>query len=134
MQRTNTVLYVDDDIDDFSLISEAFAKYSDSLTVVHAGNGAKGIEILKQMNEKKTLPCLLIIDINMPILDGRQMLKEVKDVPDYAEIPVIMFSTSAAPNDRLFAADQKVEYVIKPVSFSELKELVQHFVNKFRLI
>lgn len=131
MQTSHNILYVDDDIDDFILFSEAFERYTDDGTVVHAGNGAEGLSMLREMDEREALPCLLVIDINMPLMDGRRMLEELKRLPRYKDIPVIILSTSASPRDRLFAEKLGADFVTKPVSYNELKSLVRQFVTKY---
>jgi len=89
MKRSYTILYVDDDADDLALISEAFEKYTDHLKVLHAANGVEGLKVLDKLHKEDKLPCLLIIDINMPIMDGKQMLKMLRDQRTYTQLPVI---------------------------------------------
>ena len=130
MKRSYTVLYVDDDIDDLLLISEAFEKYTDHLTVVHANNGAQGLKALEDMQEN--LPCLLIIDINMPIMDGKEMLVKIREHSQFKNLPVIMFSTSDSSKDKEFAEDHDAEFFSKPGNYNELRMLVEQFVRKCR--
>jgi CheY-like chemotaxis protein len=49
---------------------------------------------------QESLPCLLLIGINMPIMDGKQMLEKLREPPDYNDMPVILFSTSRSANDK----------------------------------
>src|SRR5689334_22722205 len=127
MKRSYTILYVDDDIDDLYLISDAFEKYTDHLTVVHAGNGLHGLQVLQKMNDKAELPCLVIIDINMPVMDGKQMLKKLRERPQYKDLSVILFSTSQLPADKEFAQSYEAEFISKPINYSEMKSLVEQF-------
>ena len=116
MKRSYTILYVDDDIDDLLLISEAFEKYTDHLTVVHASNGAEGLKALEKMGEK--LPCLLIIDINMPVKNGKEVLAEIKSDEELSKIPTVMLSTSENTKDVEDAFNGGASlYVRKPYSF-----------------
>lgn len=130
MSSRYTILYVDDDMDDLLLISEAFEKYTDHLKVVHAGNGVEGMTRLKSMQAEGSLPCLVILDINMPIMDGKELLKAMRQEKAFQELPVILFSTSSNPRDRLFAKNLDAEYVTKPLSYGEIKHLVSEFVTK----
>lgn len=132
MKRSYTVLYVDDDIDDLYLISDAFEKYTDHLTVVHAGNGMHGLQVLQKMNDNGELPCLVVIDINMPIMDGKQMLKKLRELPRYKDLSVILFSTSNSSVDKEFARSYQAEFISKPLSYSEMKSLIAQFVSKCR--
>ena len=133
MKRRYTILYVDDDADDLALISEAFEKYTDDLRVLHAGNGIEGLKLLEKMHNEHRLPCLLIIDINMPIMDGKQMLRKLREQVSYRELPVILFSTSNSMRDHQFAEKHDAEFISKPTKYGELKALVEQFVSKCRL-
>jgi CheY-like chemotaxis protein len=73
VKKSYTILYVDDDIDDLLLISEAFQKYTDHLTVIHASNGVEGLKCLNKFLQQGKLPCLVILDINMPVMNGKEM-------------------------------------------------------------
>ena len=130
MKRSYSILYVDDDIDDLFLISEAFEKFTDDLRVVHADNGVEGLKTLEKMQDN--LPCLLIIDINMPIMDGKEMLVKLRAHSQFKNLPVIMFSTSGSEKDKQFAQDNHAEFISKPASYNELKSLVEQFVSKCR--
>jgi CheY-like chemotaxis protein len=133
MERSYTILYVDDDIDDLHLITEAFEKYTDHLTVIHAYNGFEGLMALDRMRKEEALPCLLIIDINMPVMDGKQMLKKLREGSVYQDLPVILFSTSKSQTDGAFAEKYDAEFISKPGKYTELKDLVEQFVNRCRI-
>lgn len=133
MRTSYTILYVDDDQDDLLFIAEAFEKYTDHLRVIHAGNGAEGLATLRNMEDKGSLPCLLILDINMPVMNGKEMLKRVKEHPRYKNIPVILFSTSSNPLDKKFAENLGADFITKPSCFNDLESLVDEFVSKCKL-
>lgn len=133
MDRSYTILYIDDDDDDLMIIAEAFEKYTDNLRVVHAYNGNEGLQVLRNMKEKIMLPCLIILDINMPVMDGKQTLAEIKRNKDYENIPVVMFSTSNSVYDKNFAERLGAEFITKPASYSDIQSLVKEFVNKCQL-
>jgi len=132
MKRSYTILYIDDDADDLLLISEAFEKYTDHLTVVHAANGLEGLRVLEKMRSNEKLPCLIIIDINMPIMDGKQTLRKLREQIAYKGLPVIMFSTSQSQSDLRYAENYDAEFISKPSKYNELKDLVEQFVSKCR--
>lgn len=133
MKKSYTILYVDDDHDDLMLIADAFEKYTDHLRVVHAHNGLEGLSALKKMQENGSLPCLVILDINMPKMDGKEMLRRLRSDSDFKNIPVILFSTSSSAKDKDFALDFDADFITKPVSFSNLQFLIAEFVSKCRL-
>src|SRR5919112_921682 len=96
-----TVLCVDDDADDREVVCYTINEIDPSLQVVHAVNGVEAIEYLVKAKEDAALPCLVILDINMPKMDGKQTLAEIKKDKQLCELPIVIFSTSDNPIDRM---------------------------------
>jgi CheY-like chemotaxis protein len=123
------VLCVDDDPDDRELIRNAIFKIDSSFTVVHATNGKEALQYLNRADESD-LPCLVILDINMPVMDGKQTLVEIKSNDKWNEVPIVVFSTSAHPSDLYFCRQYGVELVTKPADFNQItieaEKLLQH--------
>lgn len=130
MNTSYTILYVDDDHDDLMLIADAFENYTSHLRVVHAYNGLEGLAALEKMKEKGSLPCLVILDINMPRMNGKEMLKRLRASSEFKDLPVILFSTSNSTSDKQFARELNADFITKPVSFSNLQALITEFVSK----
>ena len=130
--RSYTILYVDDDHDDLLLVSEAFEKHTDDLRVIHAYNGLEALRILGKMKLDNSLPCLIILDINMPVMDGKETLKAIKDAEHFKEIPAVLFSTSTSGPDKKFAEDLGADFITKPIKYAHLENLVEQFVEKCR--
>ena len=68
------ILLVDDDPDDLMLLSEALFSADNSIELKEAGDGRAALNFLRSLNNKATHPCLIVLDINMPVLDGRELL------------------------------------------------------------
>lgn len=130
MRKSYTILYVDDDQDDLMLIAEAFEKYTDHLRVIHAYNGFEALQCLSKMNEQGLLPCLIILDINMPVMDGKVTLSKIKSSEKYSHIPVVMFSTSSSRADKSYAENLGADFITKPVTFGDMKSLVSQFAER----
>ena len=130
MSRSYTILYVDDDHDDLLIISDAFEKYTDNLRIVHAHNGHEGLQVLNNLQDK--LPCLIIMDINMPLMDGKETLAAIRKNKIYDNIPIVIFSTSEKPEDKKFAASLDADFITKPIRYSAMEKLVSEFVEKCR--
>ena len=130
MKSSYTILYADDDKDDLSIISEAFEKHTDHLRITHAYNGAEALQYLSHMRHSSILPCLIILDINMPLMGGLEALQEIKKVEEYRNLPVVMFSTSSNPEDRKLAQSLGADYITKPARYREWENLVELFVEK----
>src|SRR4051812_44019319 len=114
MISQHTILYAEDDIDDLFIVREAFEQH-DHIEVVHAPNGSDALKLLNHMLAEKCLPCLVILDINMPVMDGREVLMQIKQSEKLKDIPVVLFSTSNSIKDRSFAEMYQTELIVKPV-------------------
>jgi CheY-like chemotaxis protein len=123
------VLCVDDDPDDRELIRNAIFNVDPSYTVAHATNGKEALQYLSRATENE-LPCLVILDINMPVMDGKQALVEIKKIKKLDQVPIVVFSTSSHPSDLFFCKQHGVELVTKPANFKQItreaERLLQH--------
>jgi len=132
MTRSYSILYVEDDLDDLLIIAEAFEKHTDNLKIIHAHHGNEALQILNLLFLQDKLPCLIIMDINMPIMDGKETLASIRRHKAYDNIPIVIFSTSEKPEDKKFAADLDADFITKPIQFSAMEKLVGEFVEKCR--
>src|SRR5687768_16326383 len=90
----NIVLYADDDPDDLELVQEAFNRYSKNVDVVTVTDGGQALRRLQDLSESDMVPCLIILDINMPILGGKEVLVHLREHEKFATVPVVLFTTS----------------------------------------
>jgi len=121
------IMIVDDDEDDIALFCEAVTHIDKNLVCATAGNG---IEALKKLKTYTRLPKCIFLDVNMPLMDGRQTLKTLRNDPKYAGIPVIMYSTTQNEREIMHYIDQGAAFVVKPTSFSKIIEVIrQHLRN-----
>ena len=128
-KHTHTILYAEDDLDDLFMIKQAFEQYDGSTRLIHTSNGFEALEFLKQAKRNHSLPCLLVLDINMPGMDGREALIRVRQTEDFASLPVVLFTTSSSELDRAFARKWGAEFVTKPLVYSELEKLAKQFLS-----
>lgn len=118
------ILVVDDELDLVSTVAYRlkFAHYE----VVTAGNGQ---EALAKAAEEK--PDLILLDTNMPVMNGHEMLKRLRSDPDLKHIPVIMLTARAAPEDIVAASAYGIaDYTTKPFDITELIEKVRTALNR----
>lgn len=125
----NIVFYADDDIDDLELVQDAFARYSNNVEVVTAKNGIQASAYLEALGEKDPAPCLIILDINMPLLNGKEVLKKVRSNPRFESIPVVLFTTSSQPQDQEFAKKFNAGFVTKPLDVSQMEVITELFID-----
>ena len=119
-----SVLLVEDDPGDVVLIEEAFEhnKVRNSLKIV--GDGVEAMAYLK--DEANSRPDLVLLDLNLPRKDGREVLEEVKADTDLRTIPIVVLTTSEAEEDILRSYDLHANaYVTKPVDFERFIEVVR---------
>lgn len=125
----NIVLYADDDIDDLELVTEAFVKYSNHLELKTVTDGLEVLSYLKNISEQDVMPCLVILDINMPKLNGRETLLQMRGLKQCKEVPAILFSTSSQPYDKDFAASYNAGFITKPMDYRQMDMIAIQFIN-----
>ncbi|GAA4341366.1 response regulator [Flaviaesturariibacter amylovorans] len=125
MTASKYIIYVEDDPDDVLLLREAFTGIDD-YDLLSLENGA---ELLRYLDDAIHLPSLIILDINMPVLNGRETLKLLKQHPVYSGIPVVMFSTGSHASEIVFVSAYKTDLVVKPYDFNSLRHTVRHLVS-----
>jgi CheY-like chemotaxis protein len=124
----HTILYAEDDLDDLFMIRQAFEQFDGTTQIVNATNGFEALEQLNEAKAEKNLPCLIILDINMPGMNGREALIRIRQSEDFKNIPVVLFTTSSSELDKVFAKKWGAEFITKPLIFSELEALAKRFV------
>ncbi|HET8620607.1 MAG TPA: response regulator [Acidimicrobiales bacterium] len=132
--RPIEVLLVEDDEGDVLMTREALdeGKVLNRLSVV--GDGVQAIAYLRQEKpfSTATRPDLVLLDLNLPRRDGRQVLAEVKTDPDLRRIPIVVLTTSEAEEDVLRSYDLHANaYVTKPVDFDRFVEVIRQIDEFF---
>lgn len=119
-------LIVDDDHEDHQIIKEAFTMFTTVTRTIHyVDNGQRALDFLTGCKNANEMPCLIVLDINMPLLNGLETLKILKEHEIYKTIPVVIFSSSYNPTDLEIARQHgAADYFTKPNSFSQYKEIV----------
>lgn len=125
----NIVFYADDDTDDLELVQDAFALYSNNVEVVTAKDGMQACAYLESLSEDDPAPCLIILDINMPLLNGKEVLKKIRSNPRFENIPVVLFTTSSLPQDNEFAKKYKAGFVTKPLDVAQMEVITELFID-----
>lgn len=118
------VYLADDDEDDRLLFSDAVESIIDDSEVTTFVDGEKLIRHLK--TNPDVIPFIFFIDINMPRMDGFQCLKTIKEMPQYKDVPVVMYSTSSSQADIARSRELGASlYVQKPYNYEVMKVLMQ---------
>src|SRR4030095_10597401 len=124
MPKVELLFLIDDDADDQHVFAEALCEVDNSVILVTASNGLEALDTLE--NHRSRLPDLIFLDLNMPKMNGKQFLKEIKLSPHFSKIPVVIYSTSSATSDRedsfnLGASD----FIVKPNSYGEVCDAIR---------
>lgn len=128
-----TILWADDDQDDLMVMREVMHEIDATCDIVEVENGRKVMEFLSAAKQKDQFPCLIVLDMNMPIMSGRETLAAIKADPQLSSIPVVVFTTSNSELDRVFCKRYGVEMLTKPLTFSGTKQIVSELFNYCRL-
>ncbi|MDM4140806.1 two-component system response regulator [Mycobacterium sp. 1165196.3] len=138
--RAIDILLVEDDPGDELITREAFEhnKLKNRLHVAH--DGEEGLNYLYRRGEYADAPRpdLILLDLNLPKYDGRQLLEKIKSDPDLARIPVVVLTTSSAEEDILKSYKLHANaYVTKPVDLDQfmkaVRQIDEFFVQVVRL-
>ena len=132
--KSISILMADDDPDDRMLMKQALAENELPNVIEFVENGADLMDYLhkrgKYVSEKTFRPSLILLDLNMPKMDGREALRLIKSDPDLRRIPVIVLTTSKAEEDIFQTYDLGVNsFICKPVRFQELVEVTREIGN-----
>lgn len=125
--RSIRLLMAEDDLEDQMLVRKAFERshLANALTIVNDGE-----ELLDYLHRRGSYgdaprPDLILLDLNMPRMDGREALALIKATPELRTIPVVVLTTSSADEDIIRSYDLGVSsYIQKPVTFEKLVEVV----------
>jgi CheY-like chemotaxis protein len=122
------ILYVDDDTDDHTLFAEAIKKIYPNLKCFLLSSADEALQFLD-----KERPLCIYLDVNLPGMDGFQLLEAIKSDPKNDDIPVFLLSTAASPeNIKLAKILGAKEYLTKPNSYRELEDTLKRcFVQYF---
>jgi len=125
------IVMADDDDDDCMLATEAFeeSRAEGVFSCVQDGLELMDYLLRSSNNENEThasLPALILLDLNMPRKDGREVLKEIKSDPAFQNIPIVVLSTSREEEDIAFSLRMGANFFItKPATFDEWVEMIQ---------
>jgi len=130
------VLMADDDEDDCMLAKDAFEESKAHGAFYCVETATELMDYLsgsgKHGKEPRTLPALILLDLNMPRKNGRQVLMEIKSVPAYQNIPIVVLTTSRQEKDVAFCREMGArDFITKPVLFSEWVKMMIYLAKSW---
>ena len=117
------ILYAEDDYDDFEAVKEALHQLSSEYELVHASNGTEVISFLEKGPHR--LPSLFLLDLNMPVMDGKEVLKWLKSKEQFKSLPIMVFTTSSREEDVKLCQLYACTFFRKPTLYRDLLHVVQ---------
>ena len=128
-KNANYVLIIEDSQDDFEMISRTFKRVEFFPDIHHCTDGNEAMEFLLYASLSQSLnalPSLILLDLNLPGMDGREILLKIKSNKALKRIPVIILSTSHNQDDIEFSLRQGAEkYLCKPISAADFAVAVK---------
>lgn len=129
MNTTSAILLVEDDVVDVMTVKRAMRDLGMPNPLRVAGNGEEALRDLRAPDHP--LPGLILLDLNMPRINGVEFLRLVKGDDQLRRLPVVMLTTSRQETDRLQSYDLGVAgYIVKPVEYPRFVEVMQH-INQY---
>jgi CheY-like chemotaxis protein len=132
-----TVLYVEDEENDILFMKLAFKQVGLELVLQPVVDGQKAIAYLAGEGGyadrgRYPLPALILLDLNLPLISGFEVLEWLRKQPELAWVPVVIFSSSGRPEDREKAHELGAnDYVLKPASGMQFSEIVRTFHQRW---
>ena len=124
MSDKPTILLLEDDRVDAMTVKRALKEIHITNPLDIVGNGEEGLTYLRDSKRKN--PCIILLDLNMPKMNGIEFLKIVKKDKDFKRLPVIVLTTSTEEQDKVDSFNLGVAgYMLKPVDYQQFVEVVR---------
>ena len=128
------ILLVEDNPVDLDLTLRAFAAKNISNPIQIARDGEEALKYFERWKNGEPTPIVILLDLNMPKINGLEVLEKLKSHPVYKTIPVVVLTTSSESSDLQKAYQLGVNsYIVKPVSFENFLDVVGHIDLYWRL-
>lgn len=121
------ILYAEDDREDADVFREVVESLNSKIICLTVNDGT---EVFTFLQDAVTLPDLIFMDVNMPLMNGKDCLVKLKSNKEFKSIPVFIYTTSKLPRDiEEFKKLGAAEYLIKPSSFSEMSKMLSNVIG-----
>ncbi len=119
------VIFADDDADDLELITGFFKQYNSDVHVLEFKDGREVLKFLNDFAVTIHKPLLIVLDINMPRMNGRETLIAIRNHPGFKHTPVIVYTTSASRDDQEFCQQYHASWINKPCTIEDVKSIAK---------
>lgn len=116
------IIFADDDADDLELITGFYKQFDRETTVLEFKDGK---EVIKFLDDFAIAPALIVLDLNMPRMNGRETLAHIRTRTLFPYIPVVIFTTSMNKQDEAFCQLYNASWINKPNHVNEVKQVAR---------
>ncbi|MBL7696716.1 MAG: response regulator [Chitinophagaceae bacterium] len=122
-------------MEDQDVFADMLNEIAPDVSLVTVNDGEETFDFLENLHPGSSFPCLILLDVNMPKLNGIETLEKIKKISRYRSVPVILFSTAINNNEikNIFSLGA-IDYVKKPTKYSEFESIVLRFVNHCEVV
>ena len=134
-ERLFDIFIAEDNNDDIFLIKLALSEYFLQSNLLIANNGKTAIKLFDELiTQNKKLPDLIILDINLPMINGIEVLKEIKSKDISKSIPTVIFTSSDSTSDMNYCYENGADlYIRKPNNINDFKKIIEYIKQHFLL-
>ena len=127
--NSRTIFLAEDDVDDQEFLTDALLSIDPAINLISFSSGLKFINRLTE-TEDGQLPCLIVLDYNIPEINGAEILAQLRKIDRFAAIPKVVWSTSDSQlfRENCMACGAKA-YLVKPSSINGIKEIAKEMLR-----
>ncbi len=131
----NPILLVEDNPMDLDLTIRAFAAKKLTNPIQIARDGEEALQFLERWEKGEPRPVVILLDLNMPKINGIEVLQKIKSHPEFKTIPIVILTTSSESSDLQAAYKSGANsYIVKPVDFEKFLDVASHIDLYWRVI
>lgn len=116
------IIFADDDADDLELITGFFKQYNRQVHVLEFKDGKEVIKFLDDFAVTGSIPLLIVLDINMPRMNGKETLAVIRKHSRFSNIPVVIYTTSSSPVDEEYCKKMGASWISKSPNIDGVRE------------
>jgi CheY-like chemotaxis protein len=126
MMNNRYIIFADDDVDDLELITGYFKEYNKEVELLEFKDGKAVLQYLNQSaSETGNYPRLIVLDINMPYLDGIATLIAIRQKENFKHIPIVLYTTSMTKTNIHLCQVLDASWLIKPTSIEQIRQTAE---------
>jgi len=123
------IFLAEDDIDDQEFLTEALLGIDNNLEIHVEKSGDKAVGFLKTLSDEE-LPCLIVLDYNLPLISGHEILKNIQDAERYKSITKVVWSTSNSPYyEKVCLESGAAAYFVKPSDIEGIRSVARKMIS-----